>query len=196
MHELLFSSLEEIYAMHREFLTELSVVMKKYNHYKTCLSSVIDNRLFGREGFKKLYSGYCANYPKSNKMAKILFKNNTGFRALLKQSQIESINTFDSYLIKPMQRLCKYELLLRNYIKNMEPEDLDFQDLKRTVAQVEKLVKGTNEQVEEFLLEEKFNNDIRGQFEGILVQLPNPNRKLLFTVEDIDLVSEDNSRYR
>lgn len=58
--------------------------MKKYNHHKTCLSSVIYNELFGKDDFKKNYSSYCANYRKSNKMSKILFINNTGFRNLLK----------------------------------------------------------------------------------------------------------------
>jgi hypothetical protein len=40
-----------------------------------------------------------------------------------------------------MQRLCKYELLLNNYFKNMEKDHEDYADMEKTIAFVENLVK-------------------------------------------------------
>lgn len=41
-------------------------------------------------------------------MAKLLFANNTSFQNLLRCAGIKENAALDSYLIKPMQRLCKY----------------------------------------------------------------------------------------
>lgn len=62
--------------------------MKNYSHHKTCFSSIIYDELFAKEDFKTNYSNYCANYKKSNKIAKLLFANNSGFNSLLKGAGI------------------------------------------------------------------------------------------------------------
>ena len=51
-----------------------------------------------------------------------------------------------------MQRLCKYELILSKFHKNMEKDHCDYEDLDKVLIFVEKLVRETNDQVEEFLL--------------------------------------------
>ena len=43
-----------------------------------------------------------------------------------------------------MQRLCKYKLLLANYIKNSTPDHIDYRNLEVTMEIVEKLVRETN----------------------------------------------------
>ena len=54
-----------------------------------------------------------------------------------------------------MQRLCKYELLLANYLKNTDEDHVDFINLENVKEIVENLVKETNEAVGEFLLEQE-----------------------------------------
>lgn len=131
-------------------------------------------------------------------MAKLLFVNNAGFHNLLKSNNMYESTGLESELIKPMQRLCKYELLLNNYFKNMESDHLDYIELEKTIAFVENLVKETNEQVEEFLMSEKFR-DLKYEFQDLLKKNPNPNRKLLFSIQDIsliDLISDESSTYK
>ena len=43
--------------------------------------------------------------------------------------------TIDSILIKPIQRLTKYVLLLKEIIKNSVHDDLDFPHLKKALEQ-------------------------------------------------------------
>jgi hypothetical protein len=51
-------------------------------------------------------------------------------------------------MIKPVQRLCKYGLLIREYHRNMEPDHIDYKDVDKTSDLIEILVQETNDQVE------------------------------------------------
>ena len=53
-----------------------------------------------------------------------------------------------------MQRLCKYKLLLANFVKNTAESHQDYQNLLEAMDILEKLVKETNEDVGDFLLQE------------------------------------------
>jgi hypothetical protein len=63
-----------------------------------------------------MYAIYCANQKTAYKTLARCTKTNVSFREALQQAhdneQTRLLN-LDSYLIKPMQRLCKYPLLLR-----------------------------------------------------------------------------------
>lgn len=48
-------------------------------------------------------------------------------------------------------------------------------------------MKETNEQVEEFLLDEKYK-EILYQYQDTLKRIANPERRLIFTIEDISLI--------
>lgn len=131
-------------------------------------------------------------------MAKLLFSNNTSFKNLLKKAQIHESTSLESYLIKPMQRLCKYELLLNNYFKNMESDHQDYVELEKTISYVENMVKETNEQVQEFLMDQKFR-DLQYQFQEVFKKVPNGDRKLLFSLQDIsliDLINDESSLFK
>lgn len=58
-------------------------------------------------------------------------------------------------MIKPVQRLCKYGLIVNEYFRNMEPEHVDYRDIEKTLQVITKLVHETNDQVEEFLMRER-----------------------------------------
>jgi hypothetical protein len=66
--------------------------------------------------YMRLYTPYCANQNTAYKTLARCTKASAQFREFLKQAhaneQVRLIN-LDGYLIKPMQRLCKYPLLLR-----------------------------------------------------------------------------------
>ena len=51
-------------------------------------------------------------------------------------------------MIKPVQRLCKYRVIVDEYKKNMEPDHIDYKDIVKTISTIEKLVQETNDQVE------------------------------------------------
>jgi hypothetical protein len=65
--------------------------------------------------------------------------------------------SLESYMIKPVQRLCKYGLIVNEYLRNMEKDHIDYQDIEGTSTVIDKLVHETNDQVEEYLMRERFN---------------------------------------
>lgn len=43
-------------------------------------------------------------------------------------------------MIKPVQRLCKYGLIVDEYNRNMEKDHRDYQDIEKSSALIDKLV--------------------------------------------------------
>ena len=44
--------------------------------------------------------------------------------------------TLESFMIKPVQRLCKYSLLIDEYLKNMENDHIDYKMIEETTVLV------------------------------------------------------------
>ena len=94
--------------------------MNGYHHHLTKLSEPMLKDLLRRDEFKNLYTTYCTNYGVSDKIVKELVTINPLFENLLSQMGLLSSNqlSLQSHLIKPVQRLCKYKLLMEAYLKN------------------------------------------------------------------------------
>jgi hypothetical protein len=50
-------------------------------------------------------------------------------------------------MIKPVQRLCKYGLMIGSYFKNLETTHIDYSNIEITSLLIDKLVHETNDQV-------------------------------------------------
>lgn len=80
----------------------------------------------------------------------------------------------------------------------MENDHEDYFDLQKTIAYVENLVKETNQQVQEFLMDEKYR-DLLYEYQDVFKKIPNPERKLLFSLQDIsliDLINDESSQFK
>eukprot|EP01094_Clydonella_sp_ATCC50884_P015859 TRINITY_DN2652_c1_g2_i1.p1 TRINITY_DN2652_c1_g2~~TRINITY_DN2652_c1_g2_i1.p1 ORF type:complete len:627 (+),score=159.62 TRINITY_DN2652_c1_g2_i1:1-1881(+) len=98
--------------------------------------------------FLKMYTTYCANQPVSIKSLETLTENNTQFAAFLQEclndEQCRGLTLF-SFLIKPIQRICKYPLLLRDLIKNTAETHPDWDNLQQAFEKIETVVDYVNE---------------------------------------------------
>eukprot|EP00727_Mastigamoeba_balamuthi_P005376 m51a1_g14837 putative domain containing protein (1290) ;mRNA; r:720960-727154 len=90
----------------------------------------------GVADYFKLYSNYC-----SNESAKLTQCRKLDLRA---------------FLIKPVQRLCKYPLLLREIIRWTDPEDPDFKPLEQAYERVNAVCAAINEKKREYETQLKF----------------------------------------
>lgn len=81
-------------------------------------------------------------YRKSNRILKLLKISNSEFNThiegLLKRGIMKL--ELSSYLIKPVQRLCKYSLLLGQLIKYTLPEHPDRENLEKALKLVSDMV--------------------------------------------------------
>ncbi|XP_066985054.1 uncharacterized protein [Macrobrachium rosenbergii] len=111
----LFSNIEQIYTFNRGFLSEL----------EACgVDPVAVARCFVRNnsGFA-IYTQYCTNYPRTVSVLTELMRGEASVRAF-RERQLALSHTLPlgSYLLKPVQRILKYHLLLGNIVKHFEKD--------------------------------------------------------------------------
>jgi len=98
--------------------------------------------------YLKMYKIYCANQPTALKLLETQQQDNAMFAAFLQEClndpRCKGQNLF-SYLIKPIQRLCKYPLLIKVLLENTDPTHPDYDNLDKALHEVEEIVSYVNE---------------------------------------------------
>ncbi|XP_033003631.1 guanine nucleotide exchange factor DBS isoform X5 [Lacerta agilis] len=105
--DVLFGNMEEIYHFHnRIFLREL----ENYIEYPELVGRCFLERM---EDFQ-IYEKYCQNKPRSESLWR-QFSDSVFFQEC--QRKLDHKLSLDSYLLKPVQRITKYQLLLKEMLK-------------------------------------------------------------------------------
>jgi len=94
------------------------------------------------------YTLYCVNYDEATVTLVRLLKKNSDFRKWHDKIMADPLmknQTLSSFLVKPVQRLCRYPLLLKEIIKNTPESHVDYNNLKIALQEVEKCVRLVNE---------------------------------------------------
>ncbi|XP_075232912.1 guanine nucleotide exchange factor still life isoform X2 [Lycorma delicatula] len=150
----LFGNIQEIVSFQRQFLQNLEEALEmepdfhKFEHpsqFKNVLFSVGSAFLYYVNHFK-LYSSFCASHSKAQKV----LHPNEGNQAL--QEFLSSRNprqqhssTLESYLIKPIQRILKYPLLLQQLRNLTDPQSDQHLHLVEALKGMEKVAEHINE---------------------------------------------------
>ncbi|CAF0750342.1 unnamed protein product [Brachionus calyciflorus] len=117
--DLLFSNIKEIYKFHNKiFLKELEERMDSIP--KICKLFIDCKQNF------YLYSTYCLNKPNSEEIWREYCVNCPFFKSI--QLSLGLKLPLDTYLLKPVQRISKYQLLLKELKKVCSLDDRDFVD--------------------------------------------------------------------
>lgn len=115
-----FGNIENIYAFHcQHFLKEVEAC--RNNPFRLCHCFLQHEEQF------YLYALYNKNKPRSDELLA-----DPHSRQFFRQKQIELNDKMDlsSYLLKPVQRMGKYSLLLKQVMKECPPSAPELQDLK------------------------------------------------------------------
>ncbi|XP_058885144.1 guanine nucleotide exchange factor DBS isoform X6 [Acipenser ruthenus] len=132
--EILFGNMTEIYQFHnRIFLREL----ENYIHYPELVGRCFLERMKDLQ----IYEKYCHNKPRSESLWRqcsdcVFFQEC--------QKKLEHKLGLDSYLLKPVQRITKYQLLLKEllkYSKNCDGSD----DLQEALTAILGILKAVND---------------------------------------------------
>ncbi|KFV11373.1 T-lymphoma invasion and metastasis-inducing protein 2, partial [Tauraco erythrolophus] len=94
----------------------------------------------------KLYSGFCANHIKVQKVLERA-KTDGAFKAFLdaRNPTKQHSSTLESYLIKPVQRVLKYPLLLKELVSLTDNESEEHYHLTEALKAMEKVASHINE---------------------------------------------------
>ncbi|XP_050309529.1 protein still life, isoform SIF type 1 isoform X3 [Anthonomus grandis grandis] len=150
----LFGNIQEIVAFQRQFLRnleeaiELEPDFQKFeypHHFKNILFSIGSAFLYYVNHFK-LYSSFCASHSKAQKV----LHPNEGNQALQeflasRNPKQQHSSTLESYLIKPIQRILKYPLLLQQLRNLTDPSTDEHQHLVEALKCMEKVAEHINE---------------------------------------------------
>jgi hypothetical protein len=95
-----------------------------------------------------MYTTYCANQPKSIAALERLQARVPAFNDFLAKNmeneQARGLTLF-GFLIKPIQRICKYPLLLKDLLKHTDEDHPDYENLRKAQVKIEAVVEYVNE---------------------------------------------------
>eukprot|EP01094_Clydonella_sp_ATCC50884_P003310 TRINITY_DN1255_c1_g1_i1.p1 TRINITY_DN1255_c1_g1~~TRINITY_DN1255_c1_g1_i1.p1 ORF type:complete len:364 (-),score=136.76 TRINITY_DN1255_c1_g1_i1:122-1150(-) len=148
-HEVLslFGNLESILPVNRQLLEGLRAVMDKppeEQRVGILFQEIAD--------YLKMYAAYCAQQNKSLDTLTLLRKHNPAFAVFLQMCQADSRCRkldLESFLIKPMQRICRYPLLLKELWKQTPETHVDYEELRTALEKVQDVVGIVNEKKRE-----------------------------------------------
>ncbi|XP_042350513.1 kalirin-like [Plectropomus leopardus] len=128
--KIVFGNIHQIYDWHRDFFVgELEKCLDDHEH--------LPELFIKHERRLHMYVVYCQNKPKSEF---IVAEYDTYFDTI--QQDIQSRLTISDFLIKPIQRITKYQLLLKDFLKYSSKAGMDCDQIEKAVdlmSQVPKL---------------------------------------------------------
>uniref|UniRef100_A0A9J8DAW5 Phosphatidylinositol-3,4,5-trisphosphate dependent Rac exchange factor 2 n=1 Tax=Cyprinus carpio carpio TaxID=630221 RepID=A0A9J8DAW5_CYPCA len=163
--KVLFSNLEEILSVHRDFLSMVEELLQPdpnpYHEVGRCF-------LHFRGRFQ-IYDEYCGNHEKAQRLLLELNKIRT-VRTLLLNCMLLGgrKNTevpLEGYLVAPIQRICKYPLLLRELLKRTPKKHNDYLMVQESLQVMKAVCSSINEakrQMEKLEVLEEWQSHIEG----------------------------------
>ncbi|XP_041662586.1 kalirin isoform X2 [Cheilinus undulatus] len=128
--KIVFGNIHQIYDWHRDFFVgELEKCLEDHEH--------LPELFIKHERRLHMYVVYCQNKPKSEF---IVAEYDTYFDGI--QQDIQSRLSISDFLIKPIQRITKYQLLLKDFLKYSSKAAMDCEQIEKAVdlmSQVPKL---------------------------------------------------------
>lgn len=114
--EAIFGNLDLLVDFQRQFLFQMEsrLTSAVLNDVEASYSANIGELFIENEDGFKVYEGFCANHPKALETAQSVSKRLASVGADL------NVLVIGSYLTKPVQRICRYPLLLKELIKCSE----------------------------------------------------------------------------
>ncbi|EGG16305.1 RhoGEF domain-containing protein [Cavenderia fasciculata] len=134
-----FSNIEQIHQINKELYEKLT-----HNNQSSSIGevfSLMSNSL-------DVYSVYCNYHQKSLESLNSLLKLpqvESFFNDIYSKPELRGMN-LHSFLIKPVQRICKYPLLLRELLKATPSDHCDHSHLLSAVSQIEQIVNTINKE--------------------------------------------------
>jgi len=141
----LFSDIEIIHSFNAKLKEELETRVKNWSPSQ-CLGDIFKKIV----GFLKVYTNYVQNYGNAIATLEEL-KKNKHFASWLEQTrQKEGVNLdLGSFLIMPVQRVPRYNLLLEELVKHTWKDHRDYDDLVDAKNQVQEVTTYLNERKRE-----------------------------------------------
>uniref|UniRef100_A0AAX7T4M9 Phosphatidylinositol 3,4,5-trisphosphate-dependent Rac exchanger 2 protein n=1 Tax=Astatotilapia calliptera TaxID=8154 RepID=A0AAX7T4M9_ASTCA len=161
----LFSNIEEILAVHKDFLSMVEDLLQPDPHAHHEIGRCF---LHFRSRFQ-IYDEYCGNHEKAQRLLLELNKIRNVRTCLLNYMLLGGRkNTevpLEGYLVAPIQRICKYPLLLRELLKRTPKKHNDYALVQESLQVMKEVCSSINEakrQMEKLEILEEWQSHIEG----------------------------------
>ncbi|XP_078091357.1 FYVE, RhoGEF and PH domain-containing protein 6 isoform X2 [Mustelus asterias] len=135
--------LPQLYELNRGLLRELEERMAHWDEHQRIAD------IFMEKGpYLKMYSTYIKEFDKNVCLLDEQCKKNPTFAAIVKEFEMSSRCAnlaLKHYLLKPVQRIPQYKLLLTDYVKNLSRDCADYKDTQAALAIVIEVANHAND---------------------------------------------------
>eukprot|EP01084_Bolivina_argentea_P158004 275286_1 len=177
-HQSIFPSVvTTIYNLHNQLLAEFEFAYYYDTNTEASATNRIGKVLIKYAELFKMYQLYMNGYERSIRALQIIKTKNKRFNKWLQGQHVKtslSAGNLESLLILPIQRIPRYQLLLREIIKQTQKIDErhnDLTDLNKTYHQILQITQLIESKMKEYdnkrkvaFIETKFDNIIAGDF--------------------------------
>uniref|UniRef100_A0A3B3ZJS4 FYVE, RhoGEF and PH domain containing 4b n=1 Tax=Periophthalmus magnuspinnatus TaxID=409849 RepID=A0A3B3ZJS4_9GOBI len=134
----IFSNISSIFSFHNQFLLP---------DLENCLGSV----LLQHAPFMRMYADYVRNFDQSLDLVRTWTERSSAFRNIIQEIQsMEQCGslTLQHHMLEPVQRLPRYELLLRDYLKKLPEDHPDYQPAQKSLQIISMATVHSNSAIE------------------------------------------------
>ncbi|XP_061902023.1 pleckstrin homology domain-containing family G member 3-like [Entelurus aequoreus] len=123
----LFGNIEDIYEFNSELLQDLDLCERDAVAVARCF--VMKSQYFD------IYTQYCTNYPNSVlALTECMQDSSLAIFFQSRQNTLKRSLPLGSYLLKPVQRILKYHLLLQEIAKHFDPEEEGYEVVEEAIS--------------------------------------------------------------
>ncbi|KAJ5077716.1 faciogenital dysplasia protein [Anaeramoeba ignava] len=171
----IFDSIKSILEVNFQLYSELAICMNPWND-----EAKIGKAFLQFIPFLKIYRNYIENYDNTTKTLE-KFAKTPKFSSWAQEKKMEhNLLDLPSFLIMPVQRLPRYQLLLKELVSNTDQSHCDYTDLVKAQEEITKVNNFVNESIHKrendakiLAIQKKFSNKA-------LKDLVAPHRKYIY----------------
>ncbi|KAM4619220.1 FYVE, RhoGEF and PH domain-containing protein 4a isoform 2-T2 [Polymixia lowei] len=128
----IFSNISSIHTFHSQFL--LPDLEKRMGEWAS--KPRIGDILQKLTPFLKMYAEYVKNFDKAMEVLKQWTDRSPQFKAIIQEIQSQDVCgslTLQHHMLEPVQRVPRYEMLLKDYLKKLPEDDSDRRDAEKSL---------------------------------------------------------------
>ncbi|XP_032892424.1 FYVE, RhoGEF and PH domain-containing protein 3 isoform X1 [Amblyraja radiata] len=129
----IFSNISSIYCFHDQFLLpELKSRIKKEWDKNPRLGDILQKLA----PFLKMYGEYVKNFDRAMDLVNSWMQRSSQFKSIIQDIQKQDVCgnlTLQHHMLEPVQRIPRYEMLLKDYLKKLPEDSLDRKDAEKSL---------------------------------------------------------------
>lgn len=177
----MFYQIPEILEHHEHFLEQVAGCVGQWHDRQTVGHILIQS--FSKETLANMYSAYIDNFLNAKDAVRIAKEAKPAFHKFLEQNMRENKEKqgLGDLMIKPVQRIPRYELLVKDLLKHTpedHPDHLYLLDAQRDIKRLAEKINKGRRSAEEAEREARVIQEIEAHIEGV-EHILNPQRKFL-----------------